>query len=156
MDRAHRIGQTRPVIVYRFATRGTVEETLLLKADSKRRLEKLVIQKGKFKSLIDGVDSKSRKPKPGEIDVKDFRSALGETDGEGYEFEKYEISELEAEKGGKLLTDEELDILTDRRPEAYEKVAKGENVGGEGQVWKVAETKSDGLEELTTRKNPKQ
>src|SRR3954451_6306356 len=28
MDRAHRIGQTRPVIVYRLATRGTVEETL--------------------------------------------------------------------------------------------------------------------------------
>lgn len=160
MDRAHRIGQTRPVIVYRFATRGTVEETLLLKADSKRRLEKLVIQKGKFKSLIDGVDSKSRKLKAGEIDVKDFRSALGASgndEGEGYEFEKYDISEMKAEKGGKLLADEELKILTDRRLEAYEKVAKGENVGGEaGQVWKVAETKSDGLEELTTRKNPKQ
>jgi len=159
MDRAHRIGQTRPVIVYRFATRGTVEETLLLKADGKRRLEKLVIQKGKFKSLIDGVDGRTRKLKHGEIDIGDFRSALGAADGdegEGYEFEKYDVSALEAEKGGKLLTEEELSILTDRRPEAYEKVARGEDVGGQrGQVWKVAVTKSDGLEELTTRKNAK-
>lgn len=54
MDRAHRIGQTRPVIVYRFATRGTVEEMLLGKAEGKRRLEKLVIQRGKFRSLVDG------------------------------------------------------------------------------------------------------
>src|SRR5204862_5050471 len=51
-DRAHRIGQTNPVIVYRLATKGTVEQTLLEKADGKRRLEKLVIQKGKFKSLV--------------------------------------------------------------------------------------------------------
>lgn len=156
MDRAHRIGQTRPVIVYRFATRGTVEETLLLKADSKRRLEKLVIQKGKFKSLIDGVDTKSRKLKPGELAVEDFKSALG-MEGNDFEFEKYDISEVQAEKGGKLLSEEELKILTDRRPEAYEKVAKGEDLGGgQNQAWKVAETKTDGLEELTTRKNVKQ
>ena len=157
MDRAHRIGQTRPVIVYRFATRGTVEETLLLKADSKRRLEKLVIQKGKFKSLIDGVDAKSRKLKSGDIGVDEFRSALGATgrdEGEGYEFEKYDIAELEAEKGGKLLSEDELKILTDRRPEAYEKIKKGENL--EGEAWKIAETKTDGLEELTTRKGTKQ
>ncbi|PHH74382.1 hypothetical protein CDD82_4956 [Ophiocordyceps australis] len=43
-DRAHRIGQTRPVIVYRLATRGTVEEALLVAAGAKRRLEKLVIR----------------------------------------------------------------------------------------------------------------
>ncbi|KAL8882380.1 MAG: hypothetical protein Q9192_007593, partial [Flavoplaca navasiana] len=39
-DRAHRIGQTRPVIVYRLATKGTVEQTLLERADGKRKLEK--------------------------------------------------------------------------------------------------------------------
>lgn len=155
MDRAHRIGQKRPVIVYRFATRGTVEETLLLKADSKRRLEKLVIQKGKFKSLIDGVDTKSRKLKSDEIGVDEFRSALGASgnDAQGYEFERYDVSEIKAKKGGKLLSEEELEILTDRRAEAYDKFARGEDMGGEnGQVWKAAETKSDGLEELTTRK----
>ncbi|KAL8951956.1 MAG: hypothetical protein Q9222_002108, partial [Ikaeria aurantiellina] len=50
-DRAHRIGQTRPVIVYRLATKGTVEQTLLEKADGKRRLEKIVIQKEKFRTF---------------------------------------------------------------------------------------------------------
>ncbi|KAL9072088.1 MAG: hypothetical protein Q9157_005231, partial [Trypethelium eluteriae] len=49
-DRAHRIGQTQPVIVYRLATRGTVEEVLLERADQKRRLEKLVIRKGRFRA----------------------------------------------------------------------------------------------------------
>jgi len=52
-DRAHRIGQTRPVIVYRLATKGTIEESLLMSAEAKRRLEKLVIKKGDLKALTD-------------------------------------------------------------------------------------------------------
>lgn len=160
MDRAHRIGQTRPVIVYRFATRGTVEERLLLKADSKRKLEKLVIQKGKFKSLVDGVDSKSGKLRANataglaESDLRDALGAIGDG-ADGFEFEKYDIRAIAQEHGGKLLGEDELAILTDRRPEAYAKVKEGKELGGEkGQVWKVAETKIDGtLEELTTRKN---
>jgi ATP-dependent DNA helicase len=45
-DRVHRIGQTKPVIVYRLATAQTVECKILDKARSKRKLEKLVIHKG--------------------------------------------------------------------------------------------------------------
>ena len=48
-DRCHRIGQTRPVIVYRLATRGTVEEKVLERADGKRRLERMVMHRSKFK-----------------------------------------------------------------------------------------------------------
>ncbi|OAQ98322.1 hypothetical protein LLEC1_07207 [Akanthomyces lecanii] len=55
-DRCHRIGQQRPVIVYRLATRGTVEEELLLAADAKRRLEKLVIRKGGFRTMGQKMD----------------------------------------------------------------------------------------------------
>ncbi|MCJ1344426.1 hypothetical protein MMC31_002629 [Peltigera leucophlebia] len=50
-DRAHRIGQTKPVIIYRIASKGTVEESLLDKFYGKRCLEKLAIQKDKFLSL---------------------------------------------------------------------------------------------------------
>lgn len=50
-DRCHRIGQTRPVIVYRLATRDTVEDSLLMSAEAKRRLEKLVIRKGTYRTL---------------------------------------------------------------------------------------------------------
>ena len=37
-DRAHRIGQTRPVTVYRLLTRGTVEERVRRMQDKKRAL----------------------------------------------------------------------------------------------------------------------
>lgn len=56
MDRVHRIGQTRPVIVYRLATAGTVEEKLLERASSKRRLEHLVIERGRFKGFSNGLE----------------------------------------------------------------------------------------------------
>ncbi|KAF6014509.1 hypothetical protein HII13_000854 [Brettanomyces bruxellensis] len=52
MDRVHRIGQTKPVLVYRLVCAHTIEEFLLAKADSKRRLEKLVIQLGDFHTLL--------------------------------------------------------------------------------------------------------
>ena len=134
MDRAHRIGQTRPVIVYRLATRGTVEETLLLKADSKRRLEKLVIQKGKFKSLLDGKDAGKRKSHDAS-DADDLRGVLAAED-----FEKYDINDTD----GEILSEADLKIFTDRSDQAYERAEKGLDVGGEGAAFKVAETKRDG------------
>ncbi|VDC05103.1 unnamed protein product [Peniophora sp. CBMAI 1063] len=47
-DRAHRIGQTRDVHIYRFISQHTVEEAMLRKANQKRSLDDLVIQKGEF------------------------------------------------------------------------------------------------------------
>jgi len=47
-DRAHRIGQIRDVHIYRFVSQHTVEESMLLKANQKRSLDDLVIQKGEF------------------------------------------------------------------------------------------------------------
>lgn len=51
MDRCHRIGQTRPVVVYRLVTRHSVEDRLLNRAQSKRKLEKLVVHKGSFRGM---------------------------------------------------------------------------------------------------------
>ncbi|KAI0629717.1 SNF2 family N-terminal domain-containing protein [Trametes polyzona] len=47
-DRAHRIGQIRDVHIYRFISQHTVEEALLRKANQKRSLDDLVIQRGAF------------------------------------------------------------------------------------------------------------
>ncbi|KAI9511445.1 SNF2 family N-terminal domain-containing protein [Russula earlei] len=56
-DRAHRIGQIRDVHIYRFISQHTVEETMLRKANQKRSLDDLVIQKGEFdwRSLFRGT-----------------------------------------------------------------------------------------------------
>lgn len=47
-DRAHRIGQTREVNIYRLVTLHTVEENMLKKANQKRLLDDVVIQGGNF------------------------------------------------------------------------------------------------------------
>ncbi|RLN16727.1 ATP-dependent DNA helicase DDM1 isoform X2 [Panicum miliaceum] len=48
MDRCHRIGQTRPVHVYRLATSHSVEGRIIKKAFGKLKLEHVVIGKGQF------------------------------------------------------------------------------------------------------------
>lgn len=46
MDRAHRIGQTKPVLVFRLVTANTIESKMLQRAGSKRKLEALVMPEG--------------------------------------------------------------------------------------------------------------
>ncbi|KAK7309289.1 hypothetical protein RJT34_05880 [Clitoria ternatea] len=48
MDRCHRIGQTKPVHVYRLATAQSIEGRMLKRAFSKLKLEHVVIEKGQF------------------------------------------------------------------------------------------------------------
>lgn len=48
MDRAHRIGQTRDVHIYRFVSEHTIEENMLKKANQKRLLDTMVIQQAEF------------------------------------------------------------------------------------------------------------
>lgn len=47
-DRAHRIGQTRDVHIYRFVTEFTIEENIFKKANQKRMLDNVIIQQGDF------------------------------------------------------------------------------------------------------------
>ncbi|KAL7553485.1 hypothetical protein ACHAWF_016776 [Thalassiosira exigua] len=47
-DRAHRIGQTREVHIYRMITENSIEENILTKAKQKRNLDFLVMDEGKF------------------------------------------------------------------------------------------------------------
>ena len=46
MDRAHRIGQTKQVYVFRLVAEDSVEERMLERAAQKLRLDQLVIQQG--------------------------------------------------------------------------------------------------------------
>ncbi|KAK7204152.1 SWI/SNF chromatin remodeling complex component [Myxozyma melibiosi] len=150
MDRAHRIGQTRPVIVYRFATANTVEQTMLSKAESKRQLEKLVIQKGKFRSVAGGDrSSSSSSSSSSRLSAEDeLRNLLLGDDG----LEKVVVKE----RGDVILTDAELDELLDRSPEAYRTAAAvssssagemGEDRSG-SSVFKVVDTAASAKSEL--------
>ncbi|XP_018584044.1 putative global transcription activator SNF2L1 [Scleropages formosus] len=58
MDRAHRIGQKKPVRVFRLITENTVEERIVERAEMKLRLDSIVIQQGR---LIDQQSNKLAK-----------------------------------------------------------------------------------------------
>lgn len=48
MDRAHRIGQKKQVMVFRFITENTVEERIVERAEMKLHLDNIVIQQGRL------------------------------------------------------------------------------------------------------------
>ncbi|RYP48917.1 hypothetical protein DL768_005279 [Monosporascus sp. mg162] len=127
-DRCHRIGQTRPVVVYRIATKGTVEEELLLSADAKRRLEKLVIKKGGFRTMGQKLDTAET------LDKETLRTLLLK-DGEVYKHSG----------GDRIFSEEDLDILCDRSDEAYERAARG---AGNAAGFQVVETAADGITQM--------
>ena len=47
-DRCHRIGQTKPVVVYRLLTANTIDQKILERATAKRKLEQMVIHKSEW------------------------------------------------------------------------------------------------------------
>lgn len=135
MDRAHRIGQTRPVIVYRLATKGTVEEVLLEKAGRKRKLEKLVIRGGRFRGLFDGVERESGGLKG--VDPEVLKGVLG-----GQEWENVDGGGGGDEKD-EILSERDLKVLTDRSEEAYRRAEDGQEGEVEGDVFKVRNTERE-------------
>ena len=106
-DRAHRIGQTKPVIIYRLVTAGTVEARIIEKANAKRKLEKLVIHKGHFKGNKKYYESNTV------TDLSDLELIMSKDD-------TLKVNASILENRHHLLSDEDLERLLDRSPEAYE------------------------------------
>lgn len=98
MDRAHRLGQTKQVTVYRMITRGTIEERIRKRALQKEEVQKVVMTGG----AGGGVDFNTRSK---ENRTKDIAMWLVD-DEEAAEIERKEkeLAEIEAsqpEKGKK-------------------------------------------------------
>jgi len=54
MDRAHRIGQKKPVMVYRMVTEESVEERMVERAMKKMFLDAMVVQAGQLSGKTKG------------------------------------------------------------------------------------------------------
>lgn len=57
MDRCHRIGQKNEIIVYRLVTENSFEDRMTQRAFEKRKLERVVIQRGGFKERTTPAES---------------------------------------------------------------------------------------------------
>ncbi|PVI07533.1 hypothetical protein DM02DRAFT_608629 [Periconia macrospinosa] len=90
MDRAHRLGQTRQVTVYRLITRGTIEERIRKRALQKEEVQRVVISGGAGA----GVDFNTRSR---ENRTKDIAMWLAD-DEQAAEIEKKEAELAEAER----------------------------------------------------------
>lgn len=57
MDRCHRLGQQKPVLVFRLATANSFEGRMLKRAAEKMALERLVMKKGEFADVVTEVSN---------------------------------------------------------------------------------------------------
>ncbi|CAL1702831.1 unnamed protein product [Somion occarium] len=112
-DRAHRIGQTKPVLIFRLVTAHTIETKIMQRATEKRKLEALVIAKGKFKAP---TQTGNGKPET----MAEMAASLLKLEGE-----KIQVVPDTAEGKASVISDEELDMLLDRRPEVFSDRVKG-------------------------------
>ncbi|KAH7386949.1 SNF2 family N-terminal domain-containing protein [Phaeosphaeria sp. MPI-PUGE-AT-0046c] len=90
MDRAHRLGQTRQVTVYRLITRGTIEERIRKRALQKEEVQRVVISGGAGAQV--DFNTRSRENR-----TKDMAMWLVD-DEQAAEIEKKEAELAEAEK----------------------------------------------------------
>ena len=94
-DRAHRIGQTRDVHIYRLVTSHTVEENILRKAQQKRHLDFLVMTQGQFSA--DFFNKNSLREMVGEDAVEDGEGDENSApDAEGGRGEAADAATIEA------------------------------------------------------------
>ncbi|KAM6915871.1 lymphoid-specific helicase [Xenentodon cancila] len=130
-DRCHRIGQTKPVVVYRLVTANTIDQRILERASAKRKLEQLVIHKNKFKGGKAELNQ-SRSC----IDLDELRELLKVRGPE---------KEVKASKG-KVISDKDLETLLDRS-DLLDK-GKGRMKGKVG-VFRVIDAKEESESTLT-------
>ncbi|KAF9448749.1 SNF2-family ATP dependent chromatin remodeling factor snf21 [Macrolepiota fuliginosa MF-IS2] len=130
-DRAHRIGQTKPVLVYRLVSAHTIEDKILQRATDKKKLEALVIAKGKFKMPAAAASSGKQ------TSMVDMAADLLRLEGE-----KIDVVPDNEEGKERVLSDHHLNMLLDRSPEVFE---------SRGLGWTSQEGTADGDRDHTEK-----
>ncbi|KAI9339899.1 P-loop containing nucleoside triphosphate hydrolase protein [Obelidium mucronatum] len=117
-DRVHRIGQTKPVIIYRLVTSGTVEKRILDRAASKRKLEKLVIHKSEFKG-----SSRYYKSNKKISDIEDLVSILAADEAESVTVSGVDPESTDGDMilMNRVISNDALEQILDRSPAAFNK-----------------------------------
>lgn len=121
IDRVHRIGQTKPVKIYRFVIENSIEELLISRSHNKRFLEKLIIQMGEFKfdKIMNNGDKLEENDTLKEI-LKLDQNFINNPDGKEKCDTKLELADFTHFKGNlNLLSDDEIIELTRRDDACY-------------------------------------
>jgi hypothetical protein len=110
-DRAHRIGQTRDVHIYRLITEHSIEENILMKAKQKRNLDIMVMDQGKFDaSQLSGQSEGSAGDELKDVYTKGgLRAILGVTDDDGNNAENDQTNEAGDAKDSADLSSEQME-----------------------------------------------
>ncbi|EOX91120.1 Chromatin remodeling 1 isoform 1 [Theobroma cacao] len=124
MDRCHRIGQTKPVHVYRLATAHSVECRILKRAYSKLKLEHVVIGKGQF--------HQERKPDNNLWEEEDLLALLRDEETAEDKMIQTDISDEDLER---LL--DRSDLVTESDNGEKAKAATADAVPLKGPGWEV-------------------
>ena len=168
-DRAHRIGQTKTVLIFRLVSRHTIESKIMQRASEKRQFEALVIAKGTYPpiyvdhhplscalvcpQLLKNVffilflnpPRQVQRPIGGGAKAGEARQTIAEMAVQLLELEGEHIEVVQSTAAGKrsVISDAELDMLLDRRKEVFE---------GRGSGWKSGAAAKDAkADDVTTR-----
>lgn len=127
MDRCHRIGQTRPVAVYRLLTAGSVDIEMMEKQMSKKKLERMAITGGDFRKA--GARSK-RIGDANAFNVNQLSSLLED------DIKDIQSKALSDDVEDVKIDDEEFDMIMDRK----KLFAEGKNaVPTEGKMYDIVD-----------------
>lgn len=131
-DRCHRIGQTKPVVVYRLVTANTIDQKILERASAKRKLEQMVIHKNKFKG--------------GKAELNQSKSCIDLDELTELLKARGPVKEVKGSRG-EVISDKDLESLLDRSDllDKEKGSTKKEKVG----VFRVIDTKESSEITLT-------